>query len=206
MLFSVVMQSTLKDYIGAAKNRAEKLRRAISSVLMQTFQDFELIVVADRCDETFTIAKEFVNQRLTVHYSTWENTQTKWSAHCRNVGIDLAKGMYILYIDNDDMFESTYLQRLANEIKRTYADFYITSHYEIVKNELKPCSTFIGHGGAGTANIIHKRKINTRWQRECFYGMEDYRFIKGLLNETKDYKEIFISGYIIMHKNGCYDY
>lgn len=206
MLFSIVMQSTLKDYAGAAENRHEKLRRAINSVLSQTFTDFELIVVADRCAESFAIAKEFESKKINVHYSTWENTRTKWSAHCRNVGIDLAKGMYILYLDNDDIYENNYLQRLSNEIQRTYLDFYITSHYEICNGELKPVNTFIGHGGAGTANIIHKRKLQTRWQRQCFYGMEDYRFIKQLLNETKHYKEIYISGYVVMHKKGSYDY
>lgn len=82
-------------------NRAESLPRAIQSVLNQTFQDFEIIVVDDgSTDNTKDIIKEFQEQDKRVKYI--KHDKNKGAAAARNTGIKVAKGKFIAFQDSDD--------------------------------------------------------------------------------------------------------
>lgn len=80
-------------------NRDALLSRSIASVLAQTFNDFELIVVDDAStDSTEDIVKGFHDARI-----RYERLPTNvGGAEARNVGIRLARGKYIAFQDSDD--------------------------------------------------------------------------------------------------------
>jgi len=80
-------------------NRAHLLNRAIRSVLSQTFQDWELIVVDDgSTDNTEEIVKGFSDSRL--HYI--RHKVNCGAPAARNTGIKMAQGDYIAFLDSDD--------------------------------------------------------------------------------------------------------
>ncbi|MEW6053681.1 MAG: glycosyltransferase [Nitrospirota bacterium] len=80
-------------------NRADFLYSAISSVLAQTFQDFEIIVVDDAStDATRDITEGFKEKRL-IYVNHKKN---KGEAFSRNSGVMQAKGIYIAFLDDDD--------------------------------------------------------------------------------------------------------
>jgi len=80
-------------------NRAEFLRLAITSVLNQTFQDFEIIVVDDASeDHTHEVVSDFSDKRI--KYIRHE-ANTRVSA-ARNTGVLSASGDYIAFLDDDD--------------------------------------------------------------------------------------------------------
>jgi len=80
-------------------NRAHVLARAIQSVLDQTYQDFEIIVVDDgSTDNTEEIVKSFNDPRI--RYIRHE--ENKGAAAARNTGIKAAKGEFIAFQDSDD--------------------------------------------------------------------------------------------------------
>ena len=64
MKFTVVIPSYLGDYRTAAADRDKKIVRAVNSVLSQTFQDFEIIVIADGCEKTVEIMSGFKDKRI----------------------------------------------------------------------------------------------------------------------------------------------
>ncbi len=73
-------------------NRAEKLKLAVKSVLNQTYQDFELIIVDDGSDDnTKEIVKSFKNSKIRYY----KNRTNKGPGAARNKGIKYAKGKYI---------------------------------------------------------------------------------------------------------------
>ncbi len=84
-------------------NCAKYLASAIDSVLGQTFQDFELIIVNDgSVDNTDSVVKPYVGKYPgKIRYLSQEN---KGLAATRNVAIDHSKGEYIALLDSDDCF------------------------------------------------------------------------------------------------------
>ena len=108
MFFSIIIP---------AHNASGHIRKALDSIKAQIFTDYELIVVCDSCtDDTEQIAKEYGARTETVEY------------HCdgptRNRGIELARGEWILFMDDDDWWLHEYvLQQLSEKIaKEQWAD------------------------------------------------------------------------------------
>ncbi len=80
-------------------NRRELLGRAVSSVLHQTFPDFEIIVVDDAStDNSTSVLADFPSERITVI----RHEAQLGPAAARNTGIRAAKGKYITFLDSDD--------------------------------------------------------------------------------------------------------
>lgn len=94
-----------------AYNRAHLLDRAIKSVLNQTFQDFELIIVDDAStDSTELVVMSFGDKRII--YILHEIR--KGASASRNTGIKASRGMYIAFLDSDDEWLP---QKLEKQIK-----------------------------------------------------------------------------------------
>jgi glycosyltransferase involved in cell wall biosynthesis len=80
-------------------NRAEFLRSAITSVLNQTFQDFEVIIIDDVSnDNTKEVIANFNDTRIKVIH----NQVSKGAAGSRNIGIINTNCEYIAFLDDDD--------------------------------------------------------------------------------------------------------
>lgn len=80
-------------------NRSDDTLRAVRSVLNQTYNDFEIIIVDDgSIDQTENIFSEYPDKR--VRYIQIEHSGLP--AKARNVGINNAKGEWIAFLDSDD--------------------------------------------------------------------------------------------------------
>lgn len=89
-------------------DRPKLLLRAISSVLHQTHQELEIIVVADRPDSNTVSAVQSANDpRLRLILNPHPST----AAAARNVGADHAKGEWIAFLDDDDEWLPNKLER-----------------------------------------------------------------------------------------------
>ena len=93
-----------------AYNAAEYIREAISSVLRQTFTNFELLIINDgSTDETAEIALSFTDPRVTVL-----NCEHKGVAESLNTGLKLANAPLIARFDADDICVPTRLETQFN--------------------------------------------------------------------------------------------
>lgn len=92
-------------------NRPDVLRRAVDSVLSQTFPGYELIVVDDGSTEpiadVLSEARDGVDLRLLRHDTN------RGAAAARNTGARAAKGRYLAFLDSDDTWHS---EKLARQI------------------------------------------------------------------------------------------
>lgn len=92
-------------------NRAELLYKAIDSVLKQTIQDIELLVVDDfSTDNTYEIVNRYKDKRI----KYIKNERNKGANGARNTGILLAKGDYIAFQDSDDEWFNDKLEKQLN--------------------------------------------------------------------------------------------
>lgn len=94
-----------------AYNAEGHIRKALDSIADQTFKDYELIVVCDSCtDNTEQIAKEYGAITKCVNYHCDGPTRTE--------GIRMAKGEYLLFMDDDDWWLHEYvLENIDQKLK-----------------------------------------------------------------------------------------
>lgn len=101
-------------------NVEQYIRQCIDSILQQTFNDFELILVDDGSpDFCPQICEEYALKDRRVRVIHKKNGGL---SDARNAGIDVAEGEYITFIDSDDLVSSDYLMCLYNEAKANNAD------------------------------------------------------------------------------------
>lgn len=90
------------------RNRARWLKKSIRSVLDQTYQDFELIVVDDgSTDKTPEVIKSFKDKRIRY----FRQLKSRGAAVARNIGIRKAKGKFIAFNDDDDFWQPMKLEK-----------------------------------------------------------------------------------------------
>lgn len=123
-------------------NRKDRLQRALDSVFTQTFKDFEVIVVDDgSTDGTEELCKSYdVQYKKITHFG--KDTRPK------NEGIKLAKGEYIAFLDDDNLWRPDHLQVLVNELDRNpevalvYGDRWLTDEDGEIPSQLGVCSDY----------------------------------------------------------------
>jgi glycosyltransferase involved in cell wall biosynthesis len=89
------------------------LPRAIASIKQQTFENWELLIVDDgSTDETRQVATSYLDdRRIQYHYKG-----NSGAAHSRNVGVELATGLHITFLDSDDEALPTWLERMTTSM------------------------------------------------------------------------------------------
>lgn len=101
-------------------NRADILDRAIDSVLGQTYDDLELIVVDDgSTDRTPELIAEYDDPRLTFI----EHEENRGGSVARNTGIAHATGDYLAFLDSDDAWRPRKLELQVAELDRRGDDW-----------------------------------------------------------------------------------
>ena len=112
-------KSGLISIIVATHNRVDQLSQLINSILKQTYQNFEIILIDDTStDETNEIFGNFFDKRLK-YYRNYENMGMGLN---RQKAYNLSKGDYVIFCDDDDYFiDNTYFSDVV-KIFKEYED------------------------------------------------------------------------------------
>jgi glycosyltransferase involved in cell wall biosynthesis len=201
--FSIIIQSYLGGYNGAAKDRETKFNRALDSLKKQSFQDFEVIVISDGCERTVDISVDR-HPDFDWFQGYFIPKQKLWSGLPRNTGIDKAEGQYIVYLDTDDFYGEKYLEVLDKSIKDAEWYWFDDFVWDKAKSTwtIRRCDINT-YGKCGTSNICHKNGINARWPMIGNYK-HDWIFINNL-KEVSVGKKLELAGYFVGHIPGRYD-
>ncbi|MBU4480618.1 glycosyltransferase family 2 protein, partial [Patescibacteria group bacterium] len=116
-------------------NRAHLIDRSIQSVLNQTYQDFELIVVDDgSTDNTEDIIRQFQEKDKRIKYI--KHDKNKGGSAARNSGIKMSCGDYIAFLDSDDEWQSKKLEKQIKHLNKNHFESFISyTGYIRVNNE-----------------------------------------------------------------------
>lgn len=97
-----------------------QIRRAIESVIFQTYRDFEYIIVDNGCtDETRGIIREYADAYPGIRLFRLEQNSI---GDAWKLMLEKAKGKFLVILDSDDYYEPHFLQIMADEQSRTEAD------------------------------------------------------------------------------------
>lgn len=123
-------------------NRQDTIKKAIDSVLSQTYSDFEFIIVDDgSVDKTDSIINEYSDKRIK-YIKLKEN---KGACYARNYGVLNASGEYIAFHDSDDIMHSDKLEKQLKFLNESKADICFCK-YNFIKNgvtQVRPYDTEI---------------------------------------------------------------
>ena len=110
-------------------NSEKWIDKCLNSILEQTYKDYEVIIVDDMStDNSVAKIKEFTDSRIKLI----KLTQKRWNGGTRNVGVENAKGDYILFADCDDWFyTNNCLETIANIIDKSKTDLVRLSYHFI---------------------------------------------------------------------------
>lgn len=116
---------------------AEKfIKKALFSILIQTFKNFEVICVDDgSTDNSLSIIKEVAKNDKRIRIFTQKNSGP---AAARNVGLNNAKGEFVSFVDADDFIEPETYFALSEIVKREQADLVVFGGYPYPNNETVP--------------------------------------------------------------------
>ena len=122
-----------------AYNAAKYIRCAVGSVLAQTFQDREIIVINDGSPDTAETERELGDYMEEIIYIKQENGGP---AAARNLGLRAARGEFVAFLDADDYWKSDYLSEQINYITTGGFDLVYTDGL-IVGDSLLAGRTFM---------------------------------------------------------------
>lgn len=108
------------------------LPKCLDSILAQTFDDYELILVNDGTkDNSPTIMAEYAQRDKRIRLINKENGGL---SSARNAGLDIARGKYIAFVDSDDYIEPTLLEDTVRAAEETGAD-QVLFNYRLVDEQ-----------------------------------------------------------------------
>lgn len=112
-------------------NVEKYLCKCIDSILLQTFQDFELILIDDgSTDQSGEICDKYAERYGNIRVFHGEH---KGVADARNKGVDENTGEYIAFVDSDDWIDKQYLEVLYRLIEKYRADLVISGGINVTE-------------------------------------------------------------------------
>lgn len=120
--------------IVATYRREKELKRALDSLINQTYSNVEIIVVDDNDDSEWNkivrrIVDDVKESCTFIDLQYIENHPNQGSARSRNIGIEASKGRYITFLDDDDLYEEKKIESQLKDMLISKADYGITDLY-----------------------------------------------------------------------------
>lgn len=173
--------------IMATYNREHFILETISSIQNQTYQDWECLIIDDGgSDNTLEIITPILNKDSRFKYLKRSDNYKKGLPGCRNFGIDLAKGDYIIFFDDDDIVHPDNLKINLQVIQDQNVDF---CHYQ--KKSFEHQKPIINNTPITIVTSLNRediKKVVTQeiglasctvmWKKKCF---DTIRFNEKLL-------------------------
>jgi len=179
--------------IVATRNRPDFLFRCLLAIKLQTFEDFECIVVGDNCNFSEAVFREFQNDQRFTYYKFVGDRPKNQGSIAKNIAMDLSRSKYIAYCDDDNVWLPSHLRILYSEmgvIDAAYSKFYHIDYdtlpmskmlevdmYDISKAKVCPLEDAL--------TMMHENNT-VRWTPKAKLGMvhEDTDFMRRFNSST----------------------
>ena len=113
--------------------KSEFINESINSILNQTYQKFEIIIIDDELSENSSKILKNI-ECLDTRIKVYKNRENLGAGRSRNYGINLCSGEYIAFCDCDDLWKSEKLEKQLKFMKEFNLSFSFTS-YEIINDK-----------------------------------------------------------------------
>ena len=156
------MKEILISLIMPLYNAEKYVAESISSILTQKFANFELIVVDDgSSDKSLSIVKKIAKEDDRVRIFCNEH---QGAAVARNLGIAESRGIFLFFVDSDDLFKKEMLSNLYTKAVLTNADVIISGFRKFDNQSGKTIWEFRPDG-----KFLIEQRIETKTIPNCLF-------------------------------------
>lgn len=176
-------------------NCSQFLGETLSSVLSQTYQNWEVIMVDDcSSDNSVLIAQEFVEKDHRIKLIQLE--KNSGAAVARNKAIEAATGRFIAFLDSDDLWHPEKLEKQINFMLENEVAFSYTAYEKIDENgvpfQTMPVPKKINYNNLLKTNVIG-----------CLTAVYDTKYLGKIYMPTNTKREDFAAWLSILKKTDC---
>lgn len=151
------MKKKLVSIITPMYNAGKFIKYTIDSVLNQTYKDWEMIVIDDcSTDEGPQIVKSYMENDKRIKYVKVESN--KGVSHARNIGLKKATGQFIAFLDSDDIWNNTKLEKQINFMMQKDCAISFTS-YELINEKNEKMNKIVNVPSSVDYNTLLKGNI-----------------------------------------------
>lgn len=173
-----------------AFNREEYIAETLDSVLSQTYQNWECIIVDDgSTDDTETVIKRYIDSDPRFHFYKRPSTMLKGANSCRNFGFSKSKGEFIKFLDSDDLLEKDCLEKQGAILKSNPNIKVCFSYGRYFNDSTKKLEEFWSRNKDYSDYLLGHITNQIRWQtadplwRKSFFT--EVPFKEGLMNSQE---------------------
>lgn len=159
------MQAPVVSVIVPNYNHAGFLSRRLESIINQTYQEFELIILDDRSTDNSAEIIESYRSHIKVTHICYNQTNSGSPFVQWKMGIDLAQGKYIWIAESDDYADVNFLETLINSIEGDSVVMAYTNSYIVENDKIDELAT--------TSAYYNTFFETTRWQTDYLAEGED---------------------------------
>lgn len=181
-------------------NVEKYIRKCLDSIVLQNFDDFELLIINDGTkDSSGEICEEYARKYDFIRYIKRENSGL---AATRNFGMSIAEGEYFYFVDSDDYIEQSTLEYMYNEAKRTNADILMCGYFMQNKNSVSIINADSGVYNGKEINsrmveIKSKNLIDSSWNK--LYRADFVRKSGVLMPENETFEDTDFNLRLLTH-------
>lgn len=108
-------------------NRASLIGETLDSILAQTYQNWECIIIDDvSTDYSLKVIQSYIDKDCRFKLFSRPENSPKGANSCRNIGMEKATGKYVIFFDSDDLMTPNHIQEKMNLITAGDYDFALT--------------------------------------------------------------------------------
>ena len=208
------MEESIKlSIIVPVYNAGKFLDKCLKSLVSQNISAMEIILVNDgSTDESLGICNDYAQKDSRIKVLSQANSG---QAKARNVGIDLAVGQYITFVDSDDWVDNDYYEKLLNKAILHDADIACASiirkkkNYEKYRvNYLEEREYTLPQEKIDAAKCPNMCYVWNKVYRKSLIDRLSLRFVEGMICEDVDFvnRAVFYSNKLVTVPNTYYHY
>lgn len=184
-------------------NRGHYLEETLNSIINQTYQYWECIIIDDgSTDNSKDVISVYLKKDTRFHYSMRPSNLPKGANSCRNYGFSLATGAFVKWFDSDDIMVPIHLETLIGALKLYKVDFVVGDSenfedktrkpsgkpYQFNREKIKITPEAFAKQQIGwiTDDFLGKREIleNIKFNESIKTDGDEYNFFTQLLHEN----------------------
>jgi len=191
-------------------NDEKNLPRCIDSILTQTYEDFECLLINDGSTDTCpAICDKYAqkDERILVYHKKNEGI-----SKTRQFGIDNSKGQYTIFVDSDDWIEYSFFESVFKKIEKDKADIFFMDFFtgnavgkERHINQKKTCTDI----ETVLRFVLEKKLLSCLWNviiKKSIYKKNNIVFTDGINygEDTLFILEILLNNPVVEYLSGVY--